>query len=453
MVCPTELVQTMGPRLPQDDWASHWLAAQAIEPDLHVPWDDTASIEATRLYARFGYAVEGYMLATDPNATPAHFGRASRITFQEQEVSFANKQDHIYASPTCSYWEQLGSRVRLLRGLLRNGTQAPIMGETIGIINAMTPEAHHHWPKTADSGPEAISELLLDLTCNLSVQKATAVILALNKVLQFALREFDKVSAIRYNTFLESSLLGSAPVGHALLKAFEKDGNITYEDSEQQWLKIHGSSIGQRMVSRINAWAIGKWKVHSSRFEGDMLEAGKLLLAACNDSELELPKFPIRHLRNVLRSAKTRTGLGVDLWLTKLWADLPDDAIKVLLSLIYLVQQGVMPMQLLVVLVSLMPKSGGGERPIALTAMLYRLVMRLNKSHITDWDEAKAGFWDTAIRGSSCLRAALARALQMEVATTQGFAAAGILWDIAAFYDSIRIHDLIRMALGLQFPP
>ena len=70
---------------------SHWLAAQAIEPDLHVPWDDTASIEATRLYARFSYAVEGYMLATDPNATPAHFGRASRITFQVQEVSFANK--------------------------------------------------------------------------------------------------------------------------------------------------------------------------------------------------------------------------------------------------------------------------------------------------------------------------------------------------------------------------
>ena len=222
MVCPTELLPTIGPRLPQDDWSSHWLAAQAIEPDLQVPWDSTASIEATRLYARFGHAVESYMLATDPFATPGHFGRASRIAFSEQEVSFANKQDHIYASPTCSYWEQLGSRVRLLRGLLRNGTQAPIMGETIGIINAMAPEAHHHWPKTADSGPEATSELLLDLTCNLSVQKATAVILALNKVLQFALREFDKVSAIRYNTFLESSLLGSAPVGHALLKAFEK---------------------------------------------------------------------------------------------------------------------------------------------------------------------------------------------------------------------------------------
>ena len=90
-------------------------------------------------------------------------------------------------------------------------------------------------------------------------------------------------------------------------------------------------------------------------------------------------------------------------------------------------------MQTLVVLIGLMPKPAGGERPIALTPMLYRLVMRLNKSSIAEWDEEKEGYWDTAMRGSSCLRAALARALRMEVAVAQGFAAAGILWAIAAF--------------------
>ena len=103
LVCPTEILQTAGPRMRHDDWASHWLEAQAVEPDLQVPWDATASIEATRMYARFGYAVESYMLATDPFATPAHFGRASRIAFQWQEVSFVNKCDHIYSAPSCSF--------------------------------------------------------------------------------------------------------------------------------------------------------------------------------------------------------------------------------------------------------------------------------------------------------------------------------------------------------------
>ena len=182
-----------------------------------------------------------------------------------------------------------------------------------------------------------MGKLLNDLIYTLSTEKATDAILAINKVLQFALREFDRNTSIRYKEFLDSSLLGSATVGHALLRAFEKDGNITYEDAEQQRLNVHGESLSQKMTSRINTWGISKWKVHSDLFEQDLVEAGKLLQTACNDSEVELPKYPLRHLRNVLRSAKSRTGLGVDLWITKLWADLPDDALKILRSLIYLV--------------------------------------------------------------------------------------------------------------------
>ena len=155
----------------------------------------------------------------------------------------------------------------------------------------------------------------------------------------------------------------------------------------------------------------------------------------------------------MLKSSPAKTGLGADLWVLRLWAELPDAALKTLIGLTYLVQQGILPMQTLVVLIGLMPKPAGGERPIALTPMLYRLVMRLNKSSIAEWDEEKAGFWDTAIRGSSCLRAALARALRMEVAVAQGFAAAGILWDIAAFYDSIRMAKLIKVRLRCGWDP
>ena len=100
-----------------------------------------------------------------------------------------------------------------------------------------------------------------------------------------------------------------------------------------------------------------------------------------------------------------------------------------------------------------MPKESGGERPIALTAMLYRLVMKLNKSHITHWDAEKAEFWDTALKGSSCLRAALCRALKVEVAAAQGFASVGLLWDLAALFDSIRLPKLIKVALEKEFPP
>ena len=62
-------------------------------------------------------------------------------------------------------------------------------------------------------------------------------------------------------------------------------------------------------------------------------------------------------------------------------------------------------MQLLLVLIGIIPKSDGGERPIAVTAMLYRVCMRLSKSSCDRWDRDAAGHWDAAVKNSSCLRA------------------------------------------------
>ena len=78
-----------------------------------------------------------------------------------------------------------------------------------------------------------------------------------------------------------------------------------------------------------------------------------------------------------------------------------------------------------------------GERPIGLMAMLFRFAMRLHKGLIGQWDEAFHGHWDQAVRNSSYLRAAILRALKVEVGYLEGFDSLAILWDIAAFYDSI----------------
>ena len=109
-------------------------------------------------------------------------------------------------------------------------------------------------------------------------------------------------------------------------------------------------------------------------------------------------------------------------------------------------------MQLLMLLIGLMPNLLGSELPIALTPMLYRVAMTLCKGYTTEWEQDAAGFWDTAIAGRSCLRAAVARALK-ELSNLQGFANIGLLWDLDAFYDSIHIHRLIALALERDFSP
>ena len=79
--------------------------------------------------------------------------------------------------------------------------------------------------------------------------------------------------------------------------------------------------------------------------------------------------------------------------------------------------------------------------------MLYRLAIKLRQPIIGDWQDKEHGFWDSAIKGSSCLRAALARAFRMEAEMAAGFVAIAELWDVGAFNDSIRIHNLVELAI------
>ena len=105
------------------------------------------------------------------------------------------------------------------------------------------------------------------------------------------------------------------------------------------------------------------------------------------------------------------------------------------------------------VLIGFLGKEGGGERPIGLTAMLYRFAMRLYKGIIGSWDEKFHAHWDYAVKNSSCLRAALLRALKLEVGALSNLCTASILWDIRAFFDSIRICDVVKLGVEHLFPP
>ena len=110
-------------------------------------------------------------------------------------------------------------------------------------------------------------------------------------------------------------------------------------------------------------------------------------------------------------------------------------------------------MQNLMTHIALMPKPTGGERPIGLNAMCHRLAVRLRKVMVASWDQKFCGFWDDAIRGSSPLKAAILRALRVEVSKLLGMDAIGLLWDLAAFFDSIDIAPLIPMALEQEYCP
>jgi hypothetical protein len=78
--------------------------------------------------------------------------------------------------------------------------------------------------------------------------------------------------------------------------------------------------------------------------------------------------------------------------------------------------------------------------------------MKATSSPVSDWDVAAAGHWDTAIRGSSALRAAVWRSLLIEAYTLQGLHTCTVLWDLEAFYETIHLSKLVPRCVALGYP-
>ncbi len=97
-------------------------------------------------------------------------------------------------------------------------------------------------------------------------------------------------------------------------------------------------------------------------------------------------------------------------------------------------------------------KKGGGSRTVATLSSFYRLLMRVSGDDISDWDTAAAGHWDTAIAGSSALRAHILRALDVELAMSEELCMAHFLWDMEKFCDNIAVRKLLPQLDALHYP-
>ena len=93
------------------------------------------------------------------------------------------------------------------------------------------------------------------------------------------------------------------------------------------------------------------------------------------------------------------------------------------------------------------PTSVPSERPITLTAGLYRLYCQIRKPEVETWGAQSHGIWDTALKGSAALRVAVARELRHELHSGLGSVTGGLYFDLEKFYDTIDIEVLIDSLL------
>jgi hypothetical protein len=184
----------------------------------------------------------------------------------------------------------------------------------------------------------------------------------------------------------------------------------------------------------------------------DWLEAFRLE-AMTQAAEAQRDPTNVDLVLTVIQKAPAKAGLGLDSWRPRDWEYPPKPMQEELTSILEEIDTGLCwPSQVLQVLLAFIPKPTGGERPIALTAGLYRLFCKIRKPAVAKWEEAKAGFWDAAVKGSEALRTAIGRAVKNEVCVELNKPAVQICWDMEKFYDTIEPGPVAKEGRKLGYP-
>ena len=113
------------------------------------------------------------------------------------------------------------------------------------------------------------------------------------------------------------------------------------------------------------------------------------------------------------------------------------------------------PVPLTVVGYALLPKNEESERPIALTSLWYRVLIKSRLHLLEAWLKQVAPLcpWDRAVAGSTVFCSSMARMLRAEILPHAQLYQVSVLVDLKHCYDQMNIQILLRAALKRRYPP
>ena len=133
---------------------------------------------------------------------------------------------------------------------------------------------------------------------------------------------------------------------------------------------------------------------------------------------------------------------------------LSDAALDVLASILELCEcLCVMPSEIQTVEIALIPKPKGGHRPIGVYSSLERLHGKARQDDINLWMAGNAREYFANSRGSGAFDVVWAQAVRAESAKTKGRHYCALLWDLAAFFETIDYDILLDKARRAAWVP
>ena len=184
-------------------------------------------------------------------------------------------------------------------------------------------------------------------------------------------------------------------------------------------VKVQTYHVGEAAEMRAKYWS-KMWKeveLDSARLQ----IACRGLAEEAREQALQLQPLSGDALASAARTIRAGTAMGVDGLTPREIGAWPADMLQDLAGQTRQWElEGALPMQLMANIMCALPKEGFAERLIALMPMPLRIYFRARGWLARGWTAGLQGFWDTAVKGSGALQAALKRALMHETSTELG---------------------------------
>ena len=259
-------------------------------------------------------------------------------------------------------------------------------------------------------------------------------------------RQAAQTNRLKFANWVDEAA-GSARVAHRWTKQNESEEELL----AQQHARAQGHL--RAMDIRTAFWQVC-WQRHSAQWSMLVEHISDLRLQVADDiREDRVQLLADDQLDAAIAEYKPCKAKGADGWSTAFLAHLVGDARMELLNLFRACERGGMwPTCWMATLAKFLPKPDGGERPILLLNLFYRLWIKARGGDLVEWEEQHGSPFDRALRGCSALRAALGRAMRMEAAVASGQQAVVVMVDCEKFYDNVNLSHLIALSREVNYP-
>ena len=425
-------------------------------------------------YARASTQAEIYTCLTagvSEDALQPYIGRGHFPSVRLRKPFGNSFGNSTFACSRCDTWARMESALSLLSRFAvinfhtLNSTVVAIKNMAANVDKFWSPLKKHNCPKhiwvnwISELSSSAVREGSTGYTkerletwlARASAQKEKAV--------------YDRVKHSRnsFKDWLRSALDKGAAAAHALVREKVPSAAVSMfslDNIFSSWGSLwHDTFVGDATGNpRVLVAGHVSWKSQRD----SILEA--LVSAAEHDGKYfseqgdfipttEILDFGVEEFEHAVASYPARKKPGVDLWTTAELKQFPREIILHFSRVLTSVQRATAwPIQNLLCLGSLIAKALGGQRPISKTPLLYRLWCVVRAPTLQSWKDANCPPWDTASKGHCAEVSACSRLWLMEAAHVAGLHAAGNMWDMEKFFDTVNLDDVRRLGVQRHYP-